>query len=884
MNALRITVLLLFGCVFEATATGAISDSVPASSPADLETAREAGRLNSRYLKPTATSLEDTGAVVVSDVAHFHKVIQPILNRSCLGCHGPDKTEGGLRIDQLDPDFLNGGNVDRWREVYSALSNSEMPPDDEPDFALADAERGGIVDWLGSEMNKASIQQRNAAVHSSFRRMTRYEFNNALKDLFGLPFDFAARLPPETESDDGFRNSSELLQMSAMQFETTHEICLEALRRATVQSERIQPVIYSISMQEVLNRASSAGRTEDIGDGDAIQFWKQRGQLLFNRETGEAISFNDGAALPVEGEVAGKPAKASPAVLVMAGGREVKWNLDRFLPDEGIMRVSIRAGRSNMNTDQYASLRLIFSAHTSNDASFSQVISEHDVAVTASADDPQYVYFDIPLQDIQRNPFRKLETTFPRRDEFLTIRNVSSERGNEEPLFVLIDHIEITAPFYEQWPPKSHTDIFFESENKQDEQIYGREVLSKFLRRAWRRPVTGHEVEQFMQLFSQYRSEFSTFEDAMVEVLAAALASPDFLYITQRIPGGPGASGPGASQSDVSGAISDLELASRLSFFLWSSIPDEILIEIAERGQLHDPEVLKGQVDRMLKDPRSRRFSENFVQQWLGLDGLENVAHVPDSSLKQAMREEPVAYFEEILQSGNSVLDLLHSDYVVVNETLAGHYGIPHVFGPHFRRVAVEPQVNRGGILTTAGMLTMNSDGHDSHPLKRGVWMLERILQDPPPPPPANVPQVDLTDPEILKMTLKERIADHRNKPACQSCHSRIDPWGIAFENYDALGIHRTTIKDHPVDATALLFNKQELAGMDGLKRYLLINRQDQFVRAMVEKLTMYALGRPLSFSDRADIDDLTREFRRQDDRLRDLIHLIVNSRIFMSR
>jgi hypothetical protein len=206
------------------------------------------------------------------------------------------------------------------------------------------------------------------------------------------------------------------------------------------------------------------------------------------------------------------------------------------------------------------------------------------------------------------------------------------------------------------------------------------------------------------------------------------------------------------------------------------------------------------------------------------------------------------------------------------------------VYGPHFRKISVEPQANRGGILTTAGILTMNSDGKDSHPLKRGVWMLERILQDPPPPPPPNVPEVDLTNPEILKMTLKERIADHRNKPACQSCHSKIDPWGIAFENFDAFGSYRTEINNKPVDATALLFNKQELAGMDGLKRYLLMNRQDQLARVVVDKMTSYALGRPLSFADRSDIDSITLQFRKQDDRLRDLIHLIVSSNIFRSR
>jgi hypothetical protein len=266
------------------------------------------------------------------------------------------------------------------------------------------------------------------------------------------------------------------------------------------------------------------------------------------------------------------------------------------------------------------------------------------------------------------------------------------------------------------------------------------------------------------------------------------------------------------------------------------------------------------------------------------MDALESVTHVNDRSLKEAMEEEPIAFFKEVLNRNSSVMDFIHSDYAVVNERLANHYKIRDVYGPHFRKVLIKPEMNRGGILTGAAILTMNSDGEDSNPLQRGVWMLERILHDPPPPPPPNVPEVDLTDPKILQMTLKERIADHRNKPACISCHAKIDPWGIAFENYDALGVYRTKIKNKPVDATSALFNKQELAGMDGLKRYLLAERQDQFSRAIVHKMTAYALGRPLSFSDRAEIDSLALQFRKKGDRLGDLIQLIIHSSIFNSK
>ncbi len=842
---------------------------------ATLEEARDLGRSKSRFLQETITATQPGTTIPKANLAPFEKSIRPILAKSCLASQGPKKSEGRLRVDQLNPNLLTGPDVLRWREIYNVLGNSEMPPADQPAYALADADRGRLVEWLGAEINKAYLVRRNSQEYSSFRRMTRYEYNYALQDLLGLPYDLVDRLPPEAVSEEGFKNRAEMLQMSAMQFETCREIALKSLQRVTVHGDRPQPVTYVISMQEELTRATSGKNPKIFSKNDDSYRKNRNRQHLVNLESGQAIHFPAAKPNPKPDAVVGQEPAASPVVLALPHSHELKLNLDRFLPDEGIMRVRIRAARSSMNPDEYAGLRLIFSAHTSNNANFSQVISPGDIPVTAPLDKPQVIDFHIPLGDIQRNPFRKLATTFPRRDEFLSIRNVSNAKGGQEPMQVYIDHIEISAPFYAQWPPQSHRDIFIESKNQDDEAIYAKEILRKFMRRAWRRPVTADEVEQYFGLFAKYRPDLPTFEEAIQEVLATVLSAPDFLYLTQR-----------SQRANTKGPqrISELELASRLSFFLWSSIPDEELLDLAEKGQLRKPEVLKAQVTRMLADARSQRFADTFVQQWLGTEGLDSVTHVTDSSLRSAMEQEPVAFFDEVLDNNRSVMDFIHSDYAVVNERLAGHYHLPAIRGPHFRQVPITVQSNRGGILTAAAILTMNSDGKDSHPLKRGIWMLERILQDPPPPPPPNVPEVDLTDPEILKMTLKERIADHRNKPACISCHAKIDPWGIAFENYDALGVFRTAHKNKPVDATSELFNKQKLAGMTGLKRYLLMERQDQFSRAIVDKMTTYALGRSLSFSDNADIDKIAVQFRKQGDRLGDLVHLIAESTIFNSK
>lgn len=869
MNQLRISVFLVFGVASSVFAAEADTN------PPTFEQARKLGRMNSAFLKAARDEAESADEIPQANLSHFRKSIGPILTKNCVGCHGPEVAEASLRVDQLNPDLLTGPDIQRWLEVYDVLANSEMPPEDETDFAFSDKDRGNVVDWLGDEMNKASRVRRDDVEHSSFRRMAKYETNYVLQDLLGLPFSFVDRLPPETVSEDGFKNSSEMLQMSPMQFATYREIGLKALRRATAIGDRPEMVVYRLSMQDKLAAALNNNKTKTFNKQDKDYLNHVRNAALLDLKSGQGVSASSTKWSPKPEAEAGETPEVSSVVAMVPGRKELKLNLSNHLPDEGVMRVRIRAGRTTMNPTEFASLRLIFSAHTSNNANFSEVISQHDIPVTASADDPQIVHFDIPLSEITRNPFRKLLTTFPRRDEFLSIQNISNAYNKETPLHIAIDFIEITAPFYEKWPPQSHRDIFIESSNKNDEQKYCREVLTRFIERAWRRPVEPQEVDPFMALYAKYRPDFATMEEAMLEVLATVLASPEFLYVTQKKPTG---------QTDEANTISDVELASRLSFFLWSSIPDDELLNLAQKGKLKDPQILKAQVDRMLADERSERFAANFVQQWLGLDALDSVTHVTDSSLKEAMHQEPIAFFQEVLKQNSSVMDFIHSDYVVVNQRLGYHYGIHDAYGPHFRKVPIEPQRNRGGILTGAAIMSMNSDGKDSHPLKRGVWLLEHFLNDPPPPPPPNVPEVDLTDPKILQMTLKERIADHRNNAACNSCHAKIDPWGIAFENYDAVGAYRTRVKDKPVDATSTLFNKQELAGVEGLKRYLLADRQDQFARAIVHKMTAYALGRPLVFGDRVKIDQLTKRFREQGDGLNDLVHLIVESEIFHSK
>jgi mono/diheme cytochrome c family protein len=866
-----------------------------------LEEARTQGALRSSYLnqKLEAVSRE----APQPDMQAFHAEIEPLLEKTCYPCHGPDKQKGEFRIDTLNPNLVEGGDELWWLDVMDVVTKGEMPPED-ADVAISDEERGIIVDWLTNEVHVASQVRRSEEGHSSFRRMTRYEYNFALQDLLGLPYDFAKNLPPETASEDGFENSSEMLQMSVKQFEKYRELGRAALEKATVRGDRPAMVYYGITMDESMAKrkdqiVSTINRRIKSGALDPEDFEKelekQTQQEARNTTQTHYLDLETGEGFRAGYRYSGAkqahaPSRALPnvppvlkKVVVVPSQREIKFDLGDWLPDSGDLRVRVRASRTSDTDDSIPSLRLFFGFQASNNSEGIRRIGNRDIPIKAPPGKPQFYEWTIPLGETPRNLFRGIQKMgdIPNPTEFLEFQNVHRDTSKNYTAGVQIDYVEVIAPVYQQWPPESHTRVFIDSKQKADENRYAREVLAAFMPRAWRRPVTDAEIDQKLELFRALRPVSDDFQEAMIETLAGVISSPKFLYLVQH-----------DSKETDSGPnrLSEYELATRLSMFLWSSVPDMELRELAEQRRLSDPTILAQQTKRLLADPRSERFANHFTRQWLGMQLLdylvvdEEVNEEFDSYLKEAMQNEPVALFLDALRENRSVLDFLHADYVIINERLAQHYGIPGVHGTDFQKVDLPPEDVRGGLLTQPGLLAMNSDGKDSHPLKRGIWLLESLLDDPPPPPPAAVPEIDLSDPEILKLTLKERMEDHRNDPACYSCHAKIDPWGIAFENFDATGSWRDTIDGKPVDASAKLFNKQDLNGIDGLKRFLLENRQDQFCRAITYKLATYALGRPLSFADRASIDDLAAKLRHKGDGLTDLISLIVSSDLFLTK
>ena len=337
--------------------------------------------------------------------------------------------------------------------------------------------------------------------------------------------------------------------------------------------------------------------------------------------------------------------------------------------------------------------------------------------------------------------------------------------------------------------PASHRNLLFDSPLREsDESAYVSEVVQRFMLRAFRRPSTAAEVKRMVEFYESIRPEFPSFEEAIRETLAMVLISPDFLYLVE--PAG-----------EANRSINAWELASRLSYFLWATTPDDELLRLAESEELQKPAVLSAQVERMLKDTRSETFFKQFSNQWLNLNVIEQVAvdrdYYPkfDDSLKLDMRAETQQFFGELVKNNRNALNFLNSDFTMLNESLARHYGIADVYGREFRRVAVTEDQHRGGLLSQAGILLANSTGADSHAVRRAVWIRDRLLNDPPAPPPPDVPSLKEADKKFQKLSIREQLEIHRQTEACGSCHKNIDPWGIALENYDALGLWRDEVR-----------------------------------------------------------------------------------------
>jgi len=455
---------------------------------------------------------------------------------------------------------------------------------------------------------------------------------------------------------------------------------------------------------------------------------------------------------------------------------------------------------------------------------------------------------------------------------------------------IVVNSIEIELPWNPVWPPESHKEIFpgKGSPNAADQERYTRRVLKKFITKAFRRPVQPRELNRYFEFWKSIRGDFDVYEDGVKEVLVAVLCSPNFLYMIE----------PEATAeleiTDPKNESFNLQdqdqflLASKLAYFLWNSPPDETLLKLARAGKLKD--ALAAQTDRMIEDPKVWRMIRAFGREWLRVDRHEsmqvNTSQYTDFTrfVRSDMTEETWQFLHHVLYNDLPISDLIDSDFAMLNQNLAEFYGIEGVEGNEFRPVKLLENQQRGGLLLHGAFLSGHSDGEQAHPIKRAVWLKEKILGDPPPPAPPNVPDLDPETPGFELLTLKEQLELHRNKPSCISCHKKIDPYGIVFQNFDAVGRFQTTVKGKPIDATSTLPDGRKMKGVAEMKRYILQERSQEFCRSLVKHLMAYSLGRDITYSDDAEVTEIVQRVEQSGSSFRAVFRAIVLSQSFSEK
>lgn len=830
----------------------------------------------SHVLRGVVSVLVGVLPCLAEEPAEYQTKIRPVFQKLCFSCHGEKQQKSDLRIDTLNADLVKGNDAETWHDILNRLNLGDMPPQDAAQPTTA--ERRLLVDWLTRSLQEAAATKRYAKGRIVTRRLTRYEYQNTMRDLLGVRLDYAKDLPPEPTSPEGFLNNGAQLEMSPLQLEAYLTAARKGLAEAIVTGEK--PKIHELNVTQTargkLPNRKVAGhkpvRPELLAD---LKEFPRQGEFEIRIQAGAVVP--EGAGYPRLHLSLG----CVPGII--------------HVPRKSVGEVDVTATPEDPQT-------IVFRGRIEDfpqpgDVPFGNVDFKGMIALVdfVDADGRELRYADRtyaqPKQKKKKGKGKKAAKQESKDEKAEESKPIDSSR-----LDVRIQSFTFQAPVFESWPPASHTRILFPSKEADDEPRYVRQVLERFLPRAFRRPVSAKDVESYLELFQAIRPQSPSFEEAVRETLASVLVSPHFLYVVEkRDP---------ATQGQV---VTDHELANRLSYFLWSSMPDERLFQLAREGKLREPKVLEAEVRRMLADERSTGFVTRFADQWLDLEAVDRVAVNPefypdfDETLKEDMRNETRAFVEEILRKDLSALNILDSDWTMLNRRLAKHYGIEGPRSSQFERVAFVSEHHRGGVLGQSAFLLSNSDGESSHPIKRAVWILDRLLDSPPAPPPPDVPELDADRPDLAGLSLKQQLALHRQKGSCANCHRGIDPWGVPLENFDAIGRWRSAIVTKrpaangkkktqakpstvPVDAVSRLPNGTEISGFESLKTHLAEHRKELFARSLVKRLATYALGRSLDQGDQAAVQSLTENFLAGDFRIKRLILDLVQSEMFQTK
>jgi hypothetical protein len=752
--------------------------------------------------------------------------------------------KGDLRLDRLSADFADETNRGRWLAVLKRLKAGEMPPRSKP--RPPEDEVRALSDWISA---RAAAAQATRQVQGRvvLRRLNRVEYENTVRDLLGVDAGLKELLALDS-SRDGFDNVGAALHISSFAMERYLEAADAALNLAIANRPKPPPLVKRrYSLQETHHFKTMSERVfRGLDDNTVVCF------------------------------------TSSPWQAVV---------LSPFYPaDRGPYRFRISASAFQ--------------------SSGKPVVFRVTSGVGGMAGESHLVgYFDAPagkpaaIEFIDRMEARATISILPYGLARSTVVHQVGADTYKGP-GLAVHWVEVEGPLHDTWPPASHRRLFGDLPQERaplpnlpdrvevvskDPPADAERILRGFVRRAFRRAVTDDDVRPFVALVKAKLGEKRTFEQALRAGLTAVLVSPEFLFLRER-----------------PGRLDEFALASRLSYFLWSTMPDDELLTLAERKELGRPDTLRRQVERLLESPKARAFTENFVGQWLGLRDLDATepSHILypeyDQMLRASMVRETELFFDEVLKENLSLTNFVASDFAMLNGRLAKHYGVPGAEGWEFRKVRLPKDSHRGGLLTMASVLKVTANGTTTSPVLRGAWVLDRILGTPPPRPPADVPAVE---PDTRgTTTIREQLGRHREVAACAACHATIDPPGFALENFDVIGGWRDSyrssgngqpvvidgqrmpyLKGPKVEAGDLTPDGQRFRDIDEFKQ-LLLRDKDQLARALAVKLLTYATGAAPTPADRAEVEAVVEKVRDQKYGFRALVHEVVRSPLFQNK
>jgi len=761
------------------------------------------------------------------------EMIEPMLEQYCSRCHNDFDQVAALSVSDLKADdVLTGRNAEAWEKILRRVAAGEMPPHSkaQPDPAL----RAQFVQWL--DEGRAGFAAANPDPgRTTVRRLNRTEYANAVRDLLAVDADFGAELPPDN-SGFGFDNIADVLSVSPTLMERYVAVAGKVSRMATGLTSR----------------------------RDFVTTWQVPKDGSVANSGVPAYNERSGADLPLA-------SRGGSAVRYFArydGQYDIAaWlnsntnnETDRLVEDRFSVRVPMKAG-SHL-------LGLSFRRQTWPDETVQTLRNSTDyvpLPLDKPTDLPLDIWVDGKLASTLMVPSFRMHPRYSQRNF---------------PRDVL--QVDVAGPFNPTGmaeTPSRRAVFQCHPRRPDEERACAGTILSSLARRAWRRPVGDGEIAPLLRIYDEERAA-SDFEHGVEAGIEAILVSPRFLFVIEQPPEG---SLPGSVQP-----VSDLDLATRLSLFLWSSIPDERLLALAEQGRLSAPGVLDAEIARMLADKRAQALTENFAGQWLYLRNLDqqrpDITVFPDfdTRLRSAMAMETKMFFAYVLSANRPVTDFIRADYTFVNQRLADHYGLPGVRGTAFRKVALGPDSPRGGLLGQASILTVTSYGNHTSVVKRGKWILDNMLAAPPPPPPPNVPALK-TEHDGRMLTARQQLELHRADPACAACHLKMDAMGFALENFDAVGNWRNSDAGQPIDNTATLPDGTRFAGFRGLQQ-ILLDRKDEFARAFTERLMTYALASGLGAQDMPAVRAIERSAAADGYRVQAIVKGIVTSPAFTLR